>query len=104
MIAVAAILSRMHTEGVPQDVWPAWSFDHGNPTGAFPDDPRSMIALSRWCSALGVKHRVGHRAVQQAGGRAIEWTVAVRVGDISVHIIATSSARADADTRELVNA
>jgi hypothetical protein len=104
MLAVATITSHMAAAGVPQDVWPAWDFTHGNASGTFPDDPRSMIALSRWCQALTIEHGIRHRTVQRNGGRVIEWTVSIRVGNISVHIVATSPARTDAPARELVTA
>lgn len=104
MLAVAAVMDRVETAGVPQDVTPSWNFAGGSATGTFPDDPRAMFALSRWCQAMNLRHGVTHRVVQRAHGQQIVWTVATTVGDVSVHLVASAPFPARQYGRELVDA
>jgi hypothetical protein len=106
MLAVARLTQRADTSGVPQDITPTWSYTSGLATGRF-EGPRATIALAAWCKAMPAGYRPSHRTVQTQAGERVEWTVAVTIDDVSVHLIASTPVQLTtpaASRRELVTA
>lgn len=108
MLASARLTAYVASAGVVVPVAPQWVFEGGLATGRFTaGHPDSLLALDAWRRALPAGYRPSHRAIQTDGGERIEYTVAIRIGDVSVHLIASSPTQlpaAPAYRRELVTA